>query len=521
MRGTDDGGDQVDEEDKDRGTAADSRVDCLAAAVHETHVGVVLLLGDRAYKLKKPVHTPFLDFSTPERRLTVLRRELDLNRRLAPDVYLGLAHVSALSPDGRAASAGPGEHVLVMRRMPAARRLATLVGSGADVDGELRALARLVAAFHAGAERGPEIAGEGGHDALQARWRANIAELRPYQGTVLAASMVDPASTVDAIEGLAMRFLDGRGPLFTDRIAHDRVIDGHGDLIAADVFCLDDGPRVLDCLEFDDRLRFVDGLDDVAFLAMDLERLGRPDAADRFLDAYVEFSGDPAPMSLRHHYIAYRAGVRAKVACLRHAQGDRAAADDAALHADIALQHLREGEVRLVLIGGLPGTGKTTLAAGLADRIGAVVLSSDRIRKELAGLDPTAPAEAGFREGIYSPERTNELYAELLHRAELLLARGESVVLDASWTSRPHRDLADDLAVRTHSRLIRLQCRTTAQSARHRIMSRVGDASDATLPVATAMATTADPWPEAVTIPTSHSAEESLELAASVWRGAR
>jgi len=295
MRGADEEGDQVDEEDKATGTVAHPGVDGLAAAVHETHVGVVLLLGDRAYKLKKPVRTPFLDFSTPERRLTVLRRELDLNRRLAPGAYLGLAHVSALSPDGRAPSGGPGEHVLVMRRMPAGRRLATLVGSGADVDGELRSLARLVAAFHAGAERGPEISVEGGREALQARWRANIAELRPYPGTVLATS------TVNAIEDLAMRFLHGRDPLFAERIAHDRVVDGHGDLIAADVFCLDDGPRVLDCLEFDDRLRFVDGLDDVSFLAMDLERLGRPEVADRFLDAYVEFSGDPAPLCVGSH----------------------------------------------------------------------------------------------------------------------------------------------------------------------------------------------------------------------------
>ncbi len=338
----------------------------LGAAVHETHIGIVLLLGDRAYKLKKPVRTPFLDFSTREQRLAALQRELRLNRRLAPDVYLGLADVSAVSPDGGPVAGDPAEHVLVMRRMPADRRLATLVRSGADVDEDLRALARLVAAFHAGADRGPEIAVEGGRDALRARWRANIAELQPFRGTVL------DASTVDAIEALAMRFLAGRGPLFADRIAHDRVVDGHGDLIAGDVFCLDDGPRVLDCLEFDDRLRYVDVLDDVAFLAMDLERLGRPDLAERFLDAYVEFSADPAPSSLRHHYIAYRAVVRAKVACLRHAQGDESAAAEAVQHTDIALQHLRAGDVRLVLVGGLPGTGKTTLAGGLADRFGAV-----------------------------------------------------------------------------------------------------------------------------------------------------
>src|SRR4051794_2226088 len=143
----------------------------LAATVHETHIGVVLLLGDRAYKIKKPVRTPFLDFSTRAQRLAALERELRLNRRLAPDVYLGLAHVSAVSPDGGPAGGDPAEHVLVMRRMPADRRLATLARSGARLDREIRALARLVAAFHASADRSPDIARGGGRDALRARWQ--------------------------------------------------------------------------------------------------------------------------------------------------------------------------------------------------------------------------------------------------------------------------------------------------------------------------------------------------------------
>jgi len=489
----------------------DDTAGALAAAVHETHVGLVVLAGDRAYKVKKAICTPFLDFTTPQRRLAALQRELELNRRMAPDVYLGLVHVSALSPTGSSPDGIPAEHALVMRRMPAERSLAALAGAGADVEDGLRALARLVAAFHSHADRGPQIAAEGGRDALRARWTANIAELRAVHGPT--------ARTIDAIEDRALRFLDGRGPLFADRVGDDRILDGHGDLIAADVFFLDDGPRVLDCLEFDDRLRFVDALDDVCFLAMDLERLGRPDLAHRFLRAYIEFSGDPAPVSLRHHYIAYRALVRAKVAWIRHAQGDPTAAEEAENHADITLRHLREGEVRLVLVGGLPGTGKTTLAGGLADRFGAAVLSSDRIRKELAGIDPTTHATAGYRQGIYSPERTEKLYAELLHRAESLLTQGESVVLDASWTSRPHRQRADKLARRTHSRILQLRCDTPPELGAQRIARRVNSASDANLPIATAMGEEADPWPEAVTISTSQSIAQSLHLAEAVWRG--
>ena len=489
------------------------------ADVRETHIGVVFLLGERAYKLKKPVTTGFLDFGTPQRRLAACRREVELNRRLAPDVYLGVSSVSdpALPPwDGADPGSagrfgGHGEPLVVMRRMPDERRLSTLVKAGVPVDDQLRALARSVAAFHSTARRGAEITAEGSRDALARRWAANTDQVRA-QCTVLSSELVD------AVDRLATRFLAGRGALFADRCAQGRVVDGHGDLIADDVFCLDDGPRALDCLEFDDRLRYVDGLDDVAFLAMDLERLGRPDLARRWLDAYAEFSGDPAPVALRYHYVAYRAFVRAKVACLRHQQGDDRAAADALHHADLALRQLESGAVRLALVGGLPGTGKTTVAGALADRFGAVLLSSDRLRKELAGLSPMEHAAAAYGEGLYTAERTDELYAQLLHRASGLLARGESVVLDASWTRIRHRTAAEELARRTCSDLVRLECRTTADIAARRIATRGPTASDATAPIARAMSRAADPWPDAVPVPTSGAVFESLEWAASAWR---
>lgn len=481
----------------------------------ETHIGVVFLVGDRAYKMKKPVRTDFLDFSTPQRRRTACHREVELNRRLAPDVYLGVSEVlPPAEPSGSAAEhAGDAEPLVVMRRMPEDRSLATLVVDGQPVGDELRDLARLMAAFHARADRSAAIAIDGGRDALRRRWSSNLVELTPFADLIL-----DPA-LVEALGTLSMRFLEGRAPLFQERLDHDRIVDGHGDLIAADVFCLDDGPRPLDCLEFDDHLRHVDGLDDVAFLAMDLERLGRADLADRFLDAYVEFSGDTAPTALRHHYVAYRAVVRAKVACLRHRQGDVAASEEAWEYATLALRHLERGAVRLAIVGGLPGSGKTTLGGALADRFGAVLLSSDPLRKELAGMDPRHPASAAFHEGLYTEDRTTAVYAELLHRAELLLARGESVVIDASWTDARHRSAAETLARSSCSDLVLLQCRTTAERADRRIMTRERTASDATTEVALAMSAAAAPWPEATTISTDGTVGESLELASSVWRG--
>jgi aminoglycoside phosphotransferase family enzyme/predicted kinase len=470
------------------------------AAVYETHAAVVFLVGDRAYKLKKSVNLEFLDFTRRSDRLAVCRDEVVLNRRLAPDVYLGVADVTG--PDGQVC-----DHLVVMRRMPAERRLTTLVRAGVAVHDQVRRVARLLAAFHSTARRGPEISTEGGRDAILRRWTDSFRQVRPFLGQPLDAVVAEQ------IERLTMDFLAGRGPLFDDRIAARRVVDGHGDLLADDIFCLDDGPRVLDCIEFDNKLRWLDGLDDAAFLAMDLERLGTPALGERFLDWYAEFAADPAPLSLRHHYVAYRAFVRAKVACLRHAQGDRSAAADVALLAEITARHLRRGAVNLVLVGGLPGTGKSTLAGRLADRTGAVLISSDRVRKELAGLAPDAPAAAAYQRGIYTPAWTERTYAELRSRAERLLERGESVALDASWSRATHREQAWDLAGRTHSTLAELRCVAAPSVTVDRIRRRASSISDADEHIAEAMAASADPWPDAVTIRTDDLPDRSVDEA--------
>ena len=469
-------------------------------AVSETHIGIVFFVGDCAYKLKKPVNLGFLDFSTRELRERACHEEVRLNRRFSPDVYLGVADVHG--PGGQVC-----DHLLVMRRMPADRRLATLVRAGAPVEDALRDIARILAVWHAQAPRGPRISAQGARDALQARWNDNFHQVRPFHGEVI------DAATATQIEDLVTEFLAGRQALFDARIADGRIVDGHGDLLAGDIFCLDDGPRILDCLEFDDELRSLDGIDDASFLAMDLERLGAPGLAERFISWYAEFAADPAPPSLRHHYIAYRAFVRAKVACLRHAQGDPDAAADARSYSAIALRHLRAGRVGLILVGGLPGTGKTSLAGALADRLGCSLLSSDRIRKELAGLAPDDSAAGPFGTGIYTPEWNRRTYRELVGRAAKLLRQGETVVLDASWTSEQQRDLPAVTAEREHAHLSSLRCQAPQTLTAERIRTRTRGLSDADTDIAAAMRTHADPWPEATTIDTSGPLDDATEQA--------
>jgi uncharacterized protein len=457
----------------------------LPASVVETHISVVVLIGDRVYKLKKPVSLGFLDFSSRELREQACRREVELNRRLAPDVYLGVADV--IGEDGRVC-----DHLVVMRRMPPGRRLATLVREGDPLDGPLSDIARRLTVFHAKAATADTIAAAGRSDAVQAIWEASFAELAPFAGSVL------DLERCNRVEYLVRRYLAGRSALFDRRIRIGAVRDGHGDLQAEDIFCLDDGPRILDCIEFDDRLRHGDVAADVAFLAMDLERLGAPEAATYFLACYREFAGETYPDSLIHHYIASRAHVRCKVACLRHSQGDTESAAAARTLLDLGLRHLEAARVRLVLVGGLPGTGKSTVAAGLADATGWSVLRSDEIRKDIAGIGHTTAAVAAPGEGLYRPELSEATYENMLERARTALELGETVVLDASWSAERHRERARQLADATDSDLVELRCVAPPATAEQRIRDRLAAGhgpSDATPAVLAAMTAAFDSWP--------------------------
>lgn len=480
---------------RNHGQSAKFPIEESYAAVAETHSAVVYFAGGRAYKLKKPVSLGFLDFTTREARVVACRRETELNRRFAPDVYLGVAEFC--QPGG-----GRAEPLVAMVRMPTNRRLATLVRVGANVEVALRHVARQLAAQHASSPRRDEISQQGSRDSLWARWRENVADVRSRERG--GSRGLD----VTAIEALADRFLAGRGPLFDSRIAAGRIVDGHGDLLADDIFCLDDGPRILDCIDFADRFRWLDGLDDAAFLAMDLDRLGRPDLAEQFVGWYAEFAADAGPASLRHHYVAYRAFVRAKVSGIRADQGEQAAIGDEAQLTDLALRHLRAGAICLVLVGGLPGTGKSVLAGAIADRLGVVVLSSDRIRKELAGIAPEQSAAAPYESGIYERRWTERTYSEMLSRAKRLLTLGESVVLDASWTSAEQRAATAAVAGERYADLVQLQCTVPAELAAQRLRARTAGVSDATCEVAELMSASQSPWPGATTIDTS---EESLD----------
>jgi hypothetical protein len=410
-------------------------------------------------------------------------------------VYLGVAD---LVMGGK-----PVDHMVVMRALPDERQLASLLRSNRAIETRLDSVAATLSSFHATAARSAEISASASPSALEHKWEENLEEVARLVNTRL-----DDLSVETEIRKLVARWLSSHRALLETRIADGQICDGHGDLQASDIFCLDDGVRILDCLEFSDTLRWDDVCADVAFLAMDLERLGRPDAARMFVRAYERHSGARLPPPLLHFHIALRAYVRAKVACLRSEQS--AVAPDPAHDLQVlALNHLRSARSALVLVGGLPGTGKSTLAAGMADETGWVLVRSDAVRQQ-------RPLESDR----YAPEAVAAVYDELLGTAREHLEEGESVILDASWVSAEQRARAVQVAQEAVLNSLRFAARVRRSSERNgtdrirRRLTRGDDVSEATVTVRDAMAMRMDPWPSATIIDTSEvAASTNLETA--------
>jgi uncharacterized protein len=468
--------------------------------LRQTHISYVLLAGERAYKIKKPVNLGFVDYSTAARRTYYCRQELRLNRRLAAAVYLDVVPIVA-RPDGVLVGGRgrPLEHAVVMRRLPEAGMLPALLERGA-VDAALaRAMAERLAAFHATAPRGPSVARHGRPAALRRLVESNLRRVDPFVGRTADAARYAHLSAYTAA------FLHERRALFRQRAAGGYVHDGHGDLHAASV-CLLDGEIVFfDCIDFATWLRCTDVAAEVAFLAMDLDRFGRADLAVAFVDAFVAASGDADLLALLPFYQSYRATVRGLVASI--------AADDARLGA--AAQAAQTGLARtyfdladhayagaaprplLLLLGGLPASGKSTVARALAGRLALLPLNSDVVRKRLAGLPPTARRRAGHEEGLYTTAASAATYQGLLAEARDWLTRGVSVALDASFRHTADRAAAVALADALGVPWLSVECQADARTTRARLTTRATDptaVSDADWAVHQQLAAEWEPW---------------------------
>ncbi len=483
----------------------------------QTHISWVFLAGDRVYKIKKPVDFGFLDFSTLRKRGSACSEEVRLNRRLAGDMYLGTAPVYrrgeafSLSPPGRIV-----EHAVVMKRLPADRLLSVMLSDGRATSADIRMVARRIAKFHAGAE--PAMPGLCGLPVLRRNLLQNFQQTLPYLGRTVRER--DYLSVWDYTRD----FLARRRTLLEKRIRDGRLRDGHGDLHAEHV-CLDRPVRIFDCVEFSPAIRQGDVAADIAFLYMDLLYHRHPVFARELMEEYLRRTGDWELRLLVPFYACYRAVVREKVESFRLADpciGPRqknAAARRAARYFTLA-RELAEADARprLFIVGGLPGSGKSTVAAALAERTGADYLNSDVVRKGLAGVRPETVMAATFGEGIYSRSMTVLTYGEMFVHAERSIRAGSSVVLDATFSRETWRRKARGLARRTGASAVVVECHCPAGVARSRLLDRKerGGISDAGWEVYKKMRGRYEPPPHGtVRVDTTRSTEEGLAAIAA------
>ncbi len=445
--------------------------------VVETHVSWVFLGPGEVYKIKKPVFLGFLDFRSADRRRVACDAEVVLNRRLAPEVYLGVVPVTR-DQDGKYRIGGTGltvDWAVHMRRLDEASRADALLAQGKLTPKHLDQLAEALAAFHRSARSDEETASFGRTETISVNVRENFEQTR--------TNVVDYLSGAEAheIEAWQIDFLQTHADRFEERRGSGRVRDGHGDLRLEHVYFPNGGPPiVVDCIEFNERFRFADVCADVAFLSMDLAWHQRADYAERFLAAYARAANDYELYPLVDFYESYRAYVRGKVASmLASDEGAEVAArerarSEARRYYLLALASERRSLLPpiLVAVGGVIASGKSTVAEQMATLLGAPIVDSDRTRKFLRHVAPETPIAEAAWTGAYSASQTAEVYAEVFRRAGAVLASGRPVVVDASFRAKAERTGAREIAGACGVPFLFVECRAAPAVGRERLRQR-------------------------------------------------
>lgn len=457
----------------------------LQAELIETHLSWVLLAGSSAWKIKKPVRLPFVDYTALPARQHFCEEELRLNRRLAPSLYLSVVPITG-TPEAPVLN-GPGqplEYAVQMRRFPQealfSRQLEAASLSGADVD----QLAELLADFHARAARSTsaDCADPTRDFASPARRRA--AALAAFEGARPVANPAEQAPLHNWLETQAAAL----APLWAQRQQSGFVRECHGDLHLDNIIRLDSGVAAFDGIEFDPALRWIDVLDDIAFAVMDFDARGRRDLAFRFLNQWLDHSGDHAALPALRFCVVYRALVRAQVAQLRGAGGQSAARR----YLQTALAWTQPRPRQLFITHGLPGSGKTFESQRLLECEGAIRLRSDVERKRLFGLHLLASSSAqGLN--LYTTETTARTYAQLFSTARLALQADWPVILDAAFLQRAERQQARALADELGAAFFIVDCQAPPQLLRQRLLARQDDASEANAAVLETLSSAAEP----------------------------
>ncbi len=450
--------------------------------LRETHISLVFLTDQYVYKIKKPVALGFVDYSTLEKRRVWCEQEVVLNRRLSTTVYLDVVPVYGDGSQYRFTDGGSVvEYAVKMRRLPDAATLEMQLKYGAECLSSLTELARQLAAFHA-THLAPMASGPyGTYARVEADWQENFDQTRGAIDRTLSSEQYH------RIQQGVMAFLARRKAWFDQRVEAGRIRDCHGDLRAEHIYIEDRSLQIIDCIEFNPQFRYIDVASEVGFLAMDLERLGFAAQAHAFVQAYVEASQDVTLYRLLDFYRCYRVYVRGKVRSFL--------LQDAAPHRDASrLQHDAEryfaladsyaqrlNRPLLIMTTGLIGSGKSTVAQGIAEALDLCRFSSDRVRKERAGLSPEVPQRVAFGDGLYSPSTSEQTYEALADLARCALQQGRSVVVDAAFSKQAQRTSIQRVGTATGAECYLVDCVAPDDVIRERLTQRMrtpGSVSD-------------------------------------------
>lgn len=442
----------------------------------ETHISRIFLCKDRAWKTKRAVKLPYVDFSTPGLRLAACRREVELNSRTAPDLYIA-AHRITRDLDGAISFDGDGElvdGVVEMHRFDQDCLLDQMATAGKLTPGLVSEAAIEIDRFHRSA---PVSRSESG--------AANIAGVLDINEAGFAESSLFDPGELQHFHGAMRAALIHHAALLDRRSAAGRVRQGHGDLHLRNICLLGGKPRLFDCIEFNDRISTVDVLYDLAFLLMDLWHRGLVDLANLVMNRYLDNADDEDGFPLLPFFMAVRAAVRAHVLGTQLAEGspNSKVEDEARSYFRLAGMLLRAAPQRLIAIGGLSGSGKTTIAEALAAYVGAPpgarIVESDRVRKAMHGVS----SETRLPQKAYRPEVSEKVYREMAWRADLILAEGGSVVADAVFDRADHRELIEKVAADRAVQFTGVWLEADPDILWQRVAARRGGSSDATVDI--------------------------------------
>jgi aminoglycoside phosphotransferase family enzyme/predicted kinase len=454
--------------------------------VIETHISWVLLAGEFAYKIKKPVDFGFLDFSTPDRRRFCCEEELRLNRRYAPELYLEVVPVRGNAANPHLGGSGTAiEYAVKMRRFDQAQIFDHLARARQLPPECVDGLAATVAAFHAAIDRATPGDGHGLPEHQQNAAEFNFTAIRPLLDDP------DDIARLDKLRAWTLAEYSRLEPLLRLRKHEGFVRECHGDLHLGNIVLIDGRPTLFDGIEFSEDLRWIDVLSELAFLVMDLEVNGASPLASRLLNRYLEITGDYAGLVPFDYYRLYRAMVRAKIAQLTRAQTEDSGKRTGLLaryrgYVDYGLKLIQPRKPLLLITHGLSGSGKSHLAARLAEHLPAIRLRSDVERKRLAGFAAEARTGSHLESGIYGADMTENTYRHLAQFAEILLKAGHSVIVDATFLKREQRERQRRTAERSGAGFLILDCQAPVEVLKDRIHARSragGDPSEADVAV--------------------------------------